>query len=370
MPVHRPVSRPLLEALESRIVPSTSHRILEVHQGDPHAQYRTIQAAVNAARPGDEVRIFSGTYRETVTVRTPNLTLDAAAGASVTLLNPGKKANGIDVEGTPGHPLVGFTLARVAVSNFKSNGVFLLNVSHFTLSHVTAAGNGEYGLFPVLSSQGVIDHCTASGSNDTGIYVGQSREVVIRSSVAHDNVNGFEVENSSNVRTVNNNAFDNTVGILVDLLPAAVVAVPGYAPVESSSGNIVASNRVFANNRPNSAPAGDLAAVEPGGAGIVVVGGDRTLVEHNDVFANAYGGIVLLSGTDLVQLSPGTPGYSHGVDSNPNSTQVLENTLDLNGYAPPHGGFPPPSDLIWTGGGSNDHWRGNHFESSFPDPLP
>jgi parallel beta-helix repeat protein len=222
----------------------------------------------------------------------------------------------------------------------------------------------------LLSAQGLIDHCTASGSNDTGIYVGQSHDVVIRNSVAHDNVNGFEIENSSNVRAVRNNAFDNTVGILVDLLPSAVVAVPGYTPVESSTGNRIAFNRVFANNRPNSASPGDLAAVEPGGSGIVVVGGNHTTVQLNDVFANAFGGIVLLSGTDLIQLAPGTPGYPKGVDSNPNNTLIQKNTLDLNGFTPPTAGFPLPSDLIWTGGGSNNHWRANHYTSSFPKQLP
>src|SRR5947209_3964693 len=95
-PAPRPAARRLsrrlgIETLEERVVLNAAlpHHVLEVHQGDTHARYQTIQSAVNAAQPGDEVRIFSGTYREAVTVSRANLTIDGAPGAKVTILNPG-----------------------------------------------------------------------------------------------------------------------------------------------------------------------------------------------------------------------------------------------------------------------------------------
>ena len=65
----RPRFRPTVKLLESRdllsgLAPAAPH-VLRVRQGDPHAQYQTIQAAVNAAQPGDTIEIFSGTYTET-----------------------------------------------------------------------------------------------------------------------------------------------------------------------------------------------------------------------------------------------------------------------------------------------------------------
>ena len=65
-----------LSGLENRTVPS--HQVLTVNQADPQALYHTIQAAVNAAHPGDEIRISSGTYHEAVVVTTPGLTIDGA----------------------------------------------------------------------------------------------------------------------------------------------------------------------------------------------------------------------------------------------------------------------------------------------------
>ena len=62
----------------------------------PMAQYTTIQAAVNAAQPGDVIRVCPGTYPEQVTI-TMALTLRADNGVVV---NPATTQTVIDVAGT------------------------------------------------------------------------------------------------------------------------------------------------------------------------------------------------------------------------------------------------------------------------------
>jgi parallel beta-helix repeat protein len=380
MPLTRPgrqsvrFARLSIEALEQRQVLSgvSGHEILEVHQDQPSAKYQTIQSAVDAAAPGDEVLVFSGVYHEAVQVTKPGLTIEGAPNAKVVLEGSGQALNGISVEGAPGASLNGFVLNNVTVCDFVDNGVFLIGVKNFTLENIRAVNNGEYGLYPVLSAHGSISDSIASGSNDSGIYVGQSSDISVSNNFAFNNVNGIEVENSSNVQTTYNLVSGNTVGILLDLLPAGLVAVPGYAPIESSSNNLVAHNLVIGNNRTNTASHDDIASVEPAGVGIAVIGGDHNVVRDNYVVGNAFAGIAVLSGNDLLAQVANTPPYSPGAAVDPTHTLIAHNFVEGNGFytGPLPPGFPTPADLIWTGTGLNNDWDHNTFGSSDPTVLP
>ncbi len=59
--------RPLAERLEDRLVPSTL-RVDDDRAQYPNAPYTTISEAVAAAQPGDTIRVYPGTYHESVTV--------------------------------------------------------------------------------------------------------------------------------------------------------------------------------------------------------------------------------------------------------------------------------------------------------------
>jgi parallel beta-helix repeat protein len=252
------------------------------------------------------------------------------------------------------------------VTGFVQDGVSLTGVTHFVLAHITAANNGEYGIFPVLSSSGVVEYCGAFGSNDTGIYVGQSTNILVFGNSVTNNTNGIEIENSTQVKTTSNVVYNDTVGILMDLLPGFPLAF------EVSSHNVIASNFVFDNNRPNTAPADDIASVEPPGTGIALVGGDHNVIQANLVFGNAFAGIAVISGNDLLGLAPpGTPSYPAGVDPNPDHTLIKANIVLGNGFvtpAPP--ALPQPADLVWTGTGTGNHWVNNIFQTSTPGQLP
>ena len=79
--------------------------------------------------------------------------------------------------------------------------------------------NGAYGFYPVESEDVLIDGCVAIGASDVGIYVGQSKNIIVRNSVAQYNVAGIEIENSYYADVYDNLASHNTAGILVFDLP-------------------------------------------------------------------------------------------------------------------------------------------------------
>ncbi len=200
----------------------------------------SVQAAVAAAEPGDRILIEPGVYREAITIDKAGVELVGLGGppgsGAVVIENPGGEANGITVTDAGD----GVQISNLTIRNFDENGVLLLQVAGFVLADLVTENDGEYGLFPVLSSDGVIERCIASGHRDTGIYVGQSAHVVIRDSRASGNVNGFEVENSSRVDVLGNQATDNAAGILVVLLPGLAV--------KTAAGITVAGNTVRENN--------------------------------------------------------------------------------------------------------------------------
>jgi parallel beta-helix repeat protein len=355
-------SRPAVEPLEGRDLPSTGAPIVvRPGPGDP------LQAAITRAAPGSTILIEPGTYHEAVTVDKAGIQLIGLPGG-VVIENPlpGANADGISV--TPNGR--GFVLSNVTVRDFDDSGVLLSGVDGFRLSHVTAVNNHEYGLFPVLSAHGVIEFSSASGSHDTGVYVGESTDVTVRYNTAHDNVNGFEIENSTGVQAYGNLAYGNTVGIFVDLLPPAVEGIT----VTTSSHNTVEANVVVANNLANDASPGDPAAAEPSGVGILLVGGDHTTVKGNLVTGNDVGGIVLLSGLDLEVLGalPAGSYAQAGLDPNPEHTLIAYNIVLGNGLHPsdpsqPHADLIASPDAL-TGVGN--HWEGNIFRTSFPGQLP
>ena len=327
------------------------HRII-VHAGS------SIQAALNTADAGSIVQVDPGVYKEAIVVNKPGIQI-IGGGIGVVIQNPGDEENGITVTDAGD----GFVLKNVAIQNFEENGIILTGVDNFTISHVTAINNGEYGIFPVHSSHGTIEFCVVKGHSDTGLYVGQSSDVIMQFNTALENVNGLEVENSSNVSVVRNQSFNNVCGILIDLLPGK--------DVKTSANILVRNNNVFNNNHVNFGEPGSLESVVPKGLGILLLGADNVTMESNIVTGNDFAGITVFSTLVLGSLAGIPPDQFADIDPNPDNARIVRNLVKKNGSAPPALPIPLPGvDFLWDGSGVNNCWASNIFTSSFPSPLP
>jgi len=278
-------------------------------------------------------------------------------GNGAVIENPGGARNGISVR--PGAN--DFALVNVTVRNFDANGVFLVQVDGFLLSRVTARDNGAYGLFPVRSTNGVIERSIASGHADAGLYVGQSRNVTMRRNVVYGNVVGIEASNSSDIKLLANEAYDNTNGILVVLLPGR--------QIKTAADILVSGNTVYDNNRPNFADPEDLVAAVPPGTGILIVGVDSVMAEANTVTGNAFIGLGVGSTLVLAALSGAPPEAFADIEPNPDGVSVRDNVVTGNGAFSPVP-FLPAADLLWDGSGTENCWSGNTFGTSVPPELP
>jgi parallel beta-helix repeat protein len=246
-----------------------------------------------------------------------------------------------------------FTLESVTLKDPPGDGVKVSNSDRPTFRNVKAywaAGsaptNGAYALYPALSNNVLIEHCEVVGAADAGIYLGQSTNGVVRHNKAYGNVIGIEAENSTGVAIYDNEAWDNTCGILV-------VSLPGLTKKEMRGASVF-DNLVYDNNRENFGEGGFVASV-PRGTGILIATADETHVYANTLRGNGGPAILALSWPTIAFLT-GLAANDDQYDQFSEGSYIHDNTFSGNGGDPP-GAFtgaplslvPPIEAILWDG---------------------
>lgn len=153
---------------------------LKVSKRGGKGVYRTITAAVRAAKTGDTIKVADGTYRE-------GLILEGRAKARIRLIGnprhprrvvldgkriPRSKATGQNAVLANGAD--GVTIDGFYGRNFRGNGFFVSNAKGYTMRHLVAENDGGYGIFAFNSIGGSISDSTAYWHRDAGFYIGQT----------------------------------------------------------------------------------------------------------------------------------------------------------------------------------------------------
>ena len=147
--------------------------------------------------------------------------------------------------------------------------------------------NGAYALYPVQCKNVLIDSCVAIGASDAGIYVGQSQHVIVRNSKAYNNVAGIEIENTLYADVYNNEATENTGGILIFDLPNLIQKKGGHVRIFN--------NHIHHNNFPNFAPKGNIVGKVPLGTGVMVLATNNVEIYNNRIINNRTAGTAIVS---------------------------------------------------------------------------
>ena len=318
----------------------------------------SIQAAVDAADPGDTVLVPPGRYHESVTIARSGIMIRGSRGA---VLDASGFSVGIRAASGPGGPgcppptIRGVTIDGLRIENARFTGVLIRGVDGFAVRDGMYTGNEEYAIFPICSQNGVIEGNHVEGTDDAAIYVGNSHGVLVEHNHATDSTVGIEIENSTSLIVRNNTAIGNTSGIVTFVLPGLAVPVTEDVLVER--------NVVMHNNRPNPVlPSEDVVGLIPAGTGILTVGADRVIVRGNRVIGNDSGGIAV--------LALPFPNPDPRIDPFPDGDQVIDNVALANGRSPDPLRSPyPGADLIYDGSGSGTCFADNVFASSVPTGL-
>ena len=335
-------------------------------------QFQTIQAAVDAARPGDWILIGPGDYREQgsaeagVLVTTPGLhirgmdrnqvILDGTRPGSVACSSDparqdfglnGAGRNGIEVLKVNGVSVENLTVCNFLSSNSGDNGNEIwfnggdgsgtIGLGAFRAAYLTTSSTyykdnnsaqAQYGIFASnVSGPGLIDHTYASNMGDSSYYVGACSDcnVVLTHAHAQNSALGYSGTNSGGHLIIEDSEWDhNKAGIVPNSLnnedwPSPQNgACPGddIGPTGTHSCTIIRDNHVHDNNNPN-VPQFGVAGAAPVGTGIELAGGQNDTVIDNEVSHQGLWGILIHDLPDSEtppanDTSPCSGGIQHG----------------------------------------------------------
>jgi Periplasmic copper-binding protein (NosD) len=337
--------------------PKGPHHTLRVGK---HAQFKTIQAAVKAAKAGDTIRVAHGTYKGQVKLQGASTRYIQIIGD---VKHPGKVI--VELSGQHGAAaqngffILGADQVRVAgfqSQHYKANGFFALNVRGYKFDHDVAKWGGTYGLYAFNSYGGVMTDDVGAWNNDSGFYIGQTppqtkpTRSIASNLKAYGNVIGWSGTNMRYVTITKSQFWNNGTGIVPNTLDSEKFPPP--------SDNVISGNDVFWNNfnyylgapfKKEKTQVGDVPY--PVGVGILLYGGHNNTITGNNVYGNWLTGV---GGIQAVTLKE--PALQTLIGN-----KVTNNTFglggkDLNGY-----------DLYYDGDGSDNCFGPN---TGVPTMLP
>jgi len=317
----------------------------------------SIQAAVDAANPGDTIVVRPGTYRQNVVVAKDGIKLvgfgaklvSPAAPKPNICADPGQPAAiGICVAGEfdmntgeVSRPVADVTVEGFTLRDYPDAGVLAFGAKDATFRHNTAINDDEYGITAFVSSGTRMLFNRAVGADEAGFYIGDSpdADATLVGNVAADSRFGILWRNAEGGTAARNLVRGNCVGIMV---LSGIEGLPGLAGGLTMRDNLVRGN-TRACEESEEGPA-------ISGVGIALVGAHDSRVAHNHITGNVPTGPTAFSGgVAVVTDFLGTP---------PKDNRVVGNLLRRN-----------DPDLFWDGSGSGNVFRGNNCNTSDPAGL-
>jgi nitrous oxidase accessory protein NosD len=317
----------------------------------------SIQAAVDAAAPGDTIVVLRGTYRENVVIAKDGIRLlgfgarlepPAAPEPNFCSEEDQPAAIGICVVGELNFetgevvdPVDDVVISGFKTRGFPDSGILAFGANNATFAHNVARDDDEYGITAFTSTGTSMLFNRASGAEEAAFYIGDSPEAdaTLVGNVATDSRFGILWRNAEGGDIVRNLVRDNCAGIIV---LSGITGLPGLAGGVSMSSNIVRENNRVCEESDE--------GLGLSGVGIALAGAHDNRVSRNLIIGNVPAGPTVFSGGVVV--------VQDFVGTAPRDNLVKRNIILRN-----------QPDLFWDGTGSANVFRRNLCRTSVPTGL-
>ena len=387
----------IFSALFSLLLATTAAaRVLIVtKQNVRYRHFSSVQAAVNAARPGDWILIAPGVYVGRVAITKPGLHLRGMNRNGVIIDGRHRTGNGIEV----------FKANRVWIENLTvrnfdrasrdddangneiwwngGDGSGRIGMRGWWGQYLTAYDTGllgGYGLFTSNAVNGFWKHVYASGFNDSGLYIGACRDcgALIQDALVERNALGYSGTNSGGHLVIEDSTFRrNSIGIgpnseITGDLPApqdgACNSGANRSPTPTFSSTRIARCTVFrhnliVDNGNISTPANNTLLGAPWGVGVLLPGTYADLVRNNVIRGNPNFGVLVFE-----QPNPFPP-TAQTVFFQAVGNRVSSNTFARNGTRPGGADVGLEGGAFGAMNSFNNCFAANSFGSSMPTNI-
>ncbi|HEY9102611.1 parallel beta-helix domain-containing protein [Chitinimonas sp.] len=251
-----------------------------------------IMAQFIDATDGSVITLPEGRFEfsQTLSISANGVTIKGAGKDRTVLSFKGQQSgNGIDASGKR------LTFEDFAIVDSKADGLKVQNCEDLVIRRLSVdwsgpvkASNGGYGLYPVACKRILLEENTIRGASDSGLYVGQTEDIIVRRNTVIENVAGIEIENSLRADVYDNDARNNTGGILVFSLPDLPV-------IRNGAGTRIFGNRIHDNNTANFAPKGNIVGLVPAGTGVMILANRDVEIFDNQIENHRSASLILTS---------------------------------------------------------------------------
>ncbi|GAA2087013.1 right-handed parallel beta-helix repeat-containing protein [Kitasatospora saccharophila] len=284
----------------------------------------SVQAALDAAAPGDVVELAAGRYPGSVTLATDGVTLRGRGAATVLVPDPADRSScaqagdgvcvtgSADERGVPVRTLSGAVVESLTVAGFPRNGIGAAVTDRLTVRRVTVHDNGRQGISVEMSTRTALTDNEARDNGQAGIFVanwydrkGGALETLgteVSENRLTGNRIGLQLRRVRGLTVEANLAFGNCGGVFVI----------GDDGVPRAGALTVRDNVVRANNR-YCPPIPRLDSVQ--GTGILLTGTEDVTVSGNQV-TDHTGTSPMSGGVVLYPSAVGAPNARAAVTGN------------------------------------------------------